>query len=313
MSEKTSLQSILDQYEKNKSSQGGSGFERKEVDLTKYFSEKLREGQKSDEKRVRILPNKSGSPFVEAYWHEVQVNKQYSKIYCTNKNDGTRCPLCEAHEALKMTGNSTDKELAKQFSPRLFYVVKVIDRSSEKEGVKFWRFKHYYNGEGVLDKLIPIIKKRGEIHDPRSGRDLTLSLERDTKGRSKLTSIMDEDPSLLTDPKSENAKNWIGNEETYKDVYRPKSIDYMEIVAKGMEPVWDKEQKKFVSKDDLDSKPGGDLDSEIKMMTSKKSTPTTTTTTVTKKPVLAEIEEDEEVSEFVDQNSGEEEEGELPF
>ena len=41
MSEKTSsLQSILDQYEKNKSSQSGGGFERKEVDLTKYFSEK---------------------------------------------------------------------------------------------------------------------------------------------------------------------------------------------------------------------------------------------------------------------------------
>ena len=94
MSEKTSsLQSILDQYEKNKSSQSGGGVERKEVDLTKYFSEKLREGQKSDEKRVRILPTKDGSPFTEAHWHELQINKQYSKIYCTKKNDDTRCPL----------------------------------------------------------------------------------------------------------------------------------------------------------------------------------------------------------------------------
>lgn len=307
MSEKSnSLQSILDQYEKNKSSQGG-GFEKKEVDLTRYFSEKLREGQKSDERKVRILPAKNGgSPFTEAYWHEVQVNKQYVKIYCTNKNDGTRCPLCEAHEALKMTGNATDKELSKQFSPRLFYVVKVIDRDNEKDGVKFWRFKHYYNGEGVFDKLIPIIKKRGDVWDPRTGRDLTLSLERDSKQRSKLTSIMDEDPSLLTDPKSSNAKAWVGNEETYKDVYRPKSIEYMEVVAKGMEPVWDKEQKKFVSKDDLDSKPGGDLESEIKMMSSsKKSTPAKTS----KKPVV--VENDDETDEFVSNESDGDDE--LPF
>ena len=304
MSQKTnSLQSILDQYEKNKSSQGG-GFEKKEVDLTKYFSEKLREGQKSDERKIRILPTKDGgSPFVEAYWHEIQVNKQYTKIYCTNKNDGTRCPLCEANEALKMTGNATDKELAKQFSPRLFYVAKVIDRDKETEGVKFWRFKHYYNGEGVFDKLIPIIKKRGDIWDPRSGRDITLSLERDSKQRSKLTSIMDEDPSLLTDPKSENAKSWVNNEETYKDVYRPKSVEYMEIVAKGLEPVWDKENKKFVSKDELDSKPGGDLDSEIKLVTSK----TKNSTPVKKQQVQAD-----EVDEYVSENSNDDDD-ELPF
>ena len=310
MSQKSnSLQSILDQYEKNKSSQSGGGFERKEVDLTKYFSEKLREGQKSDERKVRILPAKDGgSPFTEAYWHELQINKQYSKIYCTKKNDDTRCPLCEANEALRMTGSSTDKELAKQFSPRLFYLVKVIDRDKETEGVKFWRFKHYYNGEGVLDKLIPIIKKRGDIHDARNGRDITLTMERDSKNRSKLTSIMDEDPSLLTDPKSEYAKVWMSNEETYKDVYRPKSIEYMEIIAKGLEPVWDKEQKKFVSKDDLDSKPGGDLDSEIKMMTSSKSVKP-----VSKPKVSAPvIEEDDEEVTNLSSDSGDDDD-ELPF
>lgn len=310
MSQKSnSLQSILDQYEKNKSSQGGGGFERKEVDLTKYFSEKLREGQKSDERKIRILPVKEGnSLLVEAYWHEVQVNKQYTKIYCTNKNDGTRCPLCEANEALKMTGNASDKELAKQFSPRLYYVLKVIDRDRENEGVKFWRFKHYYNGEGVLDKLIPILKKRGEIYDARTGRDLTLSLERDTKGRSKLTSIMDEDPSLLTDPKSEKAKLWMGNEETFKDVYKPKSVDYMEIIAKGLEPVWDKEQKKFVSKDELDSKPGGDLDSEIKMFTTSK--PVTKTTTPQVTPPTPQDEDNlEEYADGVQDDSDDE----LPF
>jgi hypothetical protein len=308
MSEKTnSLQSILEQYEKNKTSSGSGNFERKEIDLTKYFTEKLREGQKSDEKRVRILPSKEGgSPFVEAYWHEILVNKQYTKIYCTKKNDGERCPLCEANEALRMTGNNTDKELAKQFSPRLYYVLKVIDRDHEQEGVKFWRFKHYYNGEGVFDKLLPIIKKRGEIYDPRTGRDITLTLERDSKGRSKLTSIMDEDSTVLTDPKSEKAKLWITNGETFKDVYRPKSIEYMEIVAKGLEPVWDKENKKFVSKDELDSKPGGDLDSEIKLTTSS----TKTSVTPTQKNVDVVELEVEEKNDYVDEAESDDE---LPF
>jgi len=157
-------------------------------------------------------------------------------------------------------------------------------------------------------KLIPIIKKRGDVWDPRTGRDLTMSLERDSKQRSKLTSIMDEDPSLLTDPKSESAKSWMGNEESYKDVYRPKSIEYMEVVAKGMEPVWDKEQKKFVSKDDMDSKPGGDLESEIKMMSSSKKS---TSTMTTKKPVVVVEDEEDVTEEYTSNDNGDDDE--LPF
>ncbi len=45
-----------------------------------------------------------------------------------------------------------------------------------KDGVKFWRFKHNYKNEGVLDKIIPIWRAKGDITDPEKGRDLIIEL-----------------------------------------------------------------------------------------------------------------------------------------
>ena len=63
------------------------------------------------------------------------------------------------------TGKESDKELAKQYKSRKFYIVKVIDRDNEGDGPKFWRFKHNYKNEGILDKIIPIWRNKGDITD----------------------------------------------------------------------------------------------------------------------------------------------------
>lgn len=256
------LDSIMNQYEKNKT--GGSS-EYEKVDLTKYFSDKLQQGQSSDERTIRILPNKDGgSPFQEAYWHEMQVDGKWTKMYCNNYNDDNRCPLCEVEEALRLSGSKEDKDLAKTYKPKKFYVVKVIDRDKENEGVKFYRFKHNYTNDGVLDKIVPIFKKRGDITDPREGRDLTLTIGRDQNKNSKVTSIQAEDPSMLTEDK-DKAKIWFNDTMTWKDVYRPKDMNYLEIVAKQQKPVWDKEQKKFVSEDEFKNRESVTLDDEIRI------------------------------------------------
>lgn len=256
------LDSIMNQYEKNKNF-SSSDFEK--VDLTKYFSDKLQQGQNSDERTIRILSNKDGgSPFAEGYWHEMQVDGKWNKIYCANYNDDTRCPLCEVEEALRMTGSEEDKKLARTYKPKKFYIVKVIDRDKEAEGVKFYRFKHNYSNDGVMDKLVPIFKKRGDITDPREGRDITLTIGRDQNKNSKVTSIQAEDPSMLTEDK-DKAKAWFNDTSTWKDVYRPKDISYVEIVAKQQKPVWDKEQKKFVSEDDFKNRESVTLDDEIRI------------------------------------------------
>lgn len=307
------LDNIFNQYEKNKTS---SNTEYEKVDLTKYFSDKLQQGQNSDEKTIRILPNKDGgSPFSEGYWHEMQVDGKWTKIYCTNYNDDNRCPLCEVEEALRLTGNEEDKKLSKSYKPKKFYIAKVIDRSKESEGVKFYRFKHKYTNDGVFDMVIPIFKKRGDITDPREGRDLTMTIGRDQNKNSKVTSIQAEDPSILTEDK-EKAKLWFNDASTWKDVYKSKDITYMEIVAKQQKPVWDKEKKCFVSEEDYKNRESVTLDDEIKISKeelSKKPSPAKTEKKSDSKFKLKTYDEEEETEEVNDSGSSTDKEDDFPF
>jgi hypothetical protein len=73
---------------------------------------------------------------------------------------------------LLATGSEDDKVLARSYRAKKFYIVKVIDRENEQDGPKFWRFKHNYKGDGALDKIIPIIRSKGDITDVQEGRDL---------------------------------------------------------------------------------------------------------------------------------------------
>lgn len=263
------LDAILSQYEKNSEKGGGSKPKvSNEERLKKYFTEKLRQGQKTAEKTFRILPSTdpTKSPFVETYYHEMNVNGKYEKIHCTKLNDGEPCKICEAREALYEDGSKKAKAMASSYTARKYYVVKGIDRDNEDHGVKFWRFKHKYTGDGVMDKLIPILKKRGNIMDPREGRDITITTNRNDKGWSVVTSIMAEDPSVLTDPKSTEAKDWMSNEETWRDVYSVKPVEFVNIVAEQKTPVWDSELKKFVAEEDKEEKETASLEEEINMM-----------------------------------------------
>jgi hypothetical protein len=263
------LDAILSQYEKNSEKGGGNKPKiSNEERLKKYFTEKLRQGQKTAEKTFRILPSTdpTKSPFVETYYHEMNVNGKYEKIHCTKLNDGEPCKICEAREALYEDGSKKAKAMASSYTARKYYVVKGIDRDNEDHGVKFWRFKHKYTGDGVMDKLIPILKKRGNIMDPREGRDITITTNRNDKGWSVVTSIMSEDPSVLTDPKSTEAKDWMSNEETWRDVYSVKPVEFVNIVAEQKTPVWDSELKKFVAEEDKEEKETASLEEEINMM-----------------------------------------------
>jgi len=263
------LDAILNQYEENSKSSGNSKPKiSNEERLKKYFTEKLQKGQKSAEKVFRILPSKDPkqSPFQEIYIHEMTVNGKFEKILCPKLNDGGECKICEAKEALYETGGKKQKALASSFTARKFYVVKGIDRDNEADGVKFWRFKHKFTGDGVMDKLIPVLKKRGNIMDPRTGRDIEITTNRNEKGWSVVTSIMAGDESVLTDPKSPEAKEWMSNEETWKDVYSMKPTEYINIVAEQKTPVWDSELKKYVAEEDKEEKETASLEEEINMM-----------------------------------------------
>ena len=245
-----SLDAVLAQYEKAKSGGSSANKMSQEDRMKKYFAAILTQNENSGQKRLRILPTPDGSsPFKEVWYHEVQVEGKWNKIYDPGKNDNERSPLTEIHDELMSTGKESDKELAKSYKPRKFYIVKVIDRDNEADGVKFWRFKHNYKNEGILDKIIPFWKAKGDITDPVNGRDLIIELAKakTPKGATYtvIQTVMHDDPSPVhTD--AETAKAWTEDPLTWADVYSKKPVEYLEAIARGETPRWSSDIGKYV-------------------------------------------------------------------
>ena len=218
------LDSVLAQYENSKQGSSSSTSKMSQDErMKKYFAAILKDSEKQGQKRVRILPTLDGSsPFKEVWFHEILVDGKWQKFYDPGKNDNERSPLNEVYEELMSTGKDSDKELAKQYKARKFYIVKVVDRDNEQDGVKFWRFKHNYKQEGILDKIIPIWKAKGDITDSDKGRDLILEL---TKAKTPkgavytvIQTVMYDDPAPIHEDK-ETADSWVNDELTWEDVY----------------------------------------------------------------------------------------------
>jgi len=245
-----SLDAVLAQYEKAKSGGNSANKMSQEDRMKKYFAAILMQNENSGQKRLRILPTPDGSsPFKEVWYHEVQVEGKWNKIYDPGKNDNERSPLTEIHDELMSTGKESDKELAKAYKPRKFYIVKVVDRDNEADGVKFWRFKHNYKNEGILDKIIPIWKAKGDITDPVNGRDLIIELTKakTPKGATYtvIQTVMHDDPTPVhTD--AETAKAWTEDPLTWMDVYSKKPVEYLEAIARGETPRWSSDLGKYV-------------------------------------------------------------------
>ena len=267
----STFDAVLAQYEKNKNNatSGNAGKISQEDRLKRYFTTILPKGSKGEERRIRILPTTDGtSPFKEVYFHEVQVDGKWVKLY-DPKQEGKRSPLNEVYDSLMMTGVESDRELARTYRSRKFYIVKVIDRDNEQDGPKFWRFKHNTKSDGVLDKIHPIFRTKGDVSDAKTGRDLILTLSLTKAGNGKeyttISSVIPDDSAPLHTDEA-IAQQWINDELTWADVYSKKGEDYLEMVARGEVPRWDSEAKKFVSNSTGEATFGG---------TSTPSTPST--------------------------------------
>jgi len=256
------LDAVLAQYEKNTTkNSGGNQSMSQEERLKRYFTTYLPKGTKSGQKRVRILPTSDGSsPFKEVWYHEVQIDGKWTKLYDPGKNDGERSPLTEVYDELMSTGKETDKELARQYRPRKFYIVKLIDRENEEDGPKFWRFKDNYKQEGILDKIIPIWKAKGDITDANEGRDLIIELAKAKTPKgieyTVVQTVMYDDPCPIS-AEADQQKEWVEDELTWQDVYAQKPVEYLEAIARGETPVWNSELKKYVYGDDEEMTIGG--------------------------------------------------------
>lgn len=260
------LEAALAQYEKNTKSSNSSQKISSEERLKMYFAAILPKGQTSGMKRIRILPPIGGDTlfWTEKYFHEVQVNKKWVKLY-DPAQDGEKSPLNEVGDALRMTGNEENKKLAAGYRSKKFYIFRVIDRDNEQDGVKFWRIKHSLKNDGAYNKILDIMKAKNEdISNPETGRDLTLSLSvlKNPMGGeyTAITSVIPEDRSpLSTNEEQKNA--WLANEMTWREAYSKKPVEYLQGVAEGYTPVWNEGAKKFVYGEEAEMLMGGSTQS----------------------------------------------------
>lgn len=296
--EKNPLLAMLEQYEKNSAPK----YEKKaskEYDLKNYFNTYIKEGVKSATKQIRILPPAKGkSPFIEIHAHKVQVDGEWKTFPCLRHEKEEACPFCEAYDALRATGKESDKELAKKFNAKKLYVVKVIDRDNEEDGVKFWRFNHDYRKEGIYDKIMGVLNAiKKDITNAETGRDLLITINRNQNNIPVVSAVSHMDPTTLSED-SEKLEKWLSDERTWEDVYSTKNYDYLAIIVTGGIPVWDKETNSFVDKATLtsDDKKSNTDDNEINMgIENVKSTIVTAETKKTVETVVNEEDEDDEL------------------
>jgi hypothetical protein len=246
--------------QRKKNTQGGSSSAKKsEFDLNNYFTTYLPKGVNSARKTIRIIGVEGESSFVEARAHSAKIDGQWKTLFCPNHEDGKECPFCDIREELMASDSEEKKKLAKDYNAKLVYVLKVIDRDDEAHGPKFWRFKHNWKKEGVYDKLWPLIENYGSartdgkcgVTDNEVGRDLVITIERNSSDVPVVTNIMGLDSSPLSDDPAKT-KAWTEDEKTWRDVYGVKRYDYLEVVVMGGTPVWDKGQEKYVDKNKLE-------------------------------------------------------------
>jgi hypothetical protein len=248
-------QAVLDQQAKRAAQ---STFEK--TDLTKYFTIALDKGITRGEKIFRMLPpkNPDQSPFIEVYFHVVEVGGKQRKLYDPGKNEGKPSPLNEIYNELKGDPDPAVKKQAAKYRPRLYYIIKGIERGKEQEGVKFWRFPHESKGTGVFDMLTTIFKKFGDVTDPVTGTDLLINLTKvkDQRGKeyTAITSILPNGVSPLS-ASQELVEQWLADPMTWENVYKKYDHEYLLIIAEGGIPMWSEHDNKWVPKPETDDTP----------------------------------------------------------
>lgn len=257
---------------------------RTQYDAKNYLSVRLMPNENSKNLTIRLLPfsPEGGSPFKKVYMHTVKVNKGVSPsgwktFVCPvhNKDEegnllGDDCPFCrtsaKAHELKFAAADEPEKKKYGdiEFLNRVkeMWIVRCIERDHEEDGVKFWLFNSSKKKDGVHDKIMNIATRRAEaaakkgnnysIFDLNNGLDLELTVTRTADGKTTMQIIDSGFPSPLTED-IELGEKWIHDPKKWDDVYTVKSSEFMEVIAMGGVPVYDKVLGKYVDKEEADN------------------------------------------------------------
>ena len=246
-----------------------------------YLNVRLKPGKSVRKIKVRILPitPTASTPFLVLKTHSLKVDSAISKsgyksFICLDdphlEQDSLKpkCPLCAKADELfaeskKETNEVVRKTLFKSacsYKTKETFVVRVIDRDHEDEGVKFWRFNAHSDGTGCYDKLMDIYENRKQesieagdsepynVFDLNNGKDFIITLKLNPSTNKTSIEIGDAGRGTPLSDDYEKAMSWINDEKTWNDIYAAKSHEYIQIVANGEIPVYSKEEQKWIAR-----------------------------------------------------------------
>ena len=157
----------------------------------------------------------------------------------------------EMQLVVKAKNDEIYKEAIK-WEAKKFYIVRGIDKGKEKDGVKFWRFKHNYKNQGTLDKLLPILEDymtnhQADFSDAATGTDLNIIMtDSEFNGHvyKAISAITAKGKSPLhADPHV--AQAWLDDDINWRNVFLPKKApnttpyEFLEMCASGTNPYWE--------------------------------------------------------------------------
>lgn len=184
------------------------------------------------------------------------------------------CPLCAKHKGLLAQQDPSLKGIKKEnmnsnqlvikakndeiykeaikWDAKKFYIVRGIDKGAEKDGVKFWRFKHNYKNQGTLDKLLPILEdymtsQQADFSDPENGTDLSIIMtDSEFNGRvyKAISAITARGKSKIHHD-DQIVRAWLDDDISWRDVFLPKKApnvtpyEFLQMIADGVNPYWD--------------------------------------------------------------------------
>lgn len=274
-------------------------------DERNYLNTKLAKGETKREMAIRIILTKNSEGKIKFAIpidvHTMTVDKEvadsgFKTFVCADdqnyqEHDSRGCPLCKRVDELFEEANKFEKGSPERKTlcreafklkdtKKVAYVVRCIERGKEDEGVKFWRFNSWANGNGNYDKIRGLAEQRNResleagrgrlnIFDYEEGYDLILTITKSEKSSEKgveKTEINITDakfPSKLSN-NPEQAKAWIEDPKDWRDMYKVKPHEYLKVIADGGIPVWDgsvghyvakvKNEKSFSDVDDAENK-----------------------------------------------------------
>ena len=218
--------------------------------------------------------------------HIVNDNEHQGCPLCNKKHQIFE----QANQAIDAAERKSLCKEAYKYDTKTAYIVRCIERGKEHEGVKFWRFNKRDDGGGVYDMLkeafdiykfptddngneYKIIDETGvevrnpnyvlpsdseDIFDYYKGHDIIITLTQTpdpTPGAPDKTTVkinVDKKQTPLAES-DELINSYVNDPKDWKDMYRSKSFDYLQLIANDETPVYNKTTQSFVPWRDMET------------------------------------------------------------